>query len=272
MANDERMTNTEIPMANGQPCFLVIWGSSFFRHSSFVIRYFEMILGFLTILIMTAVTYAFWREGLLTACTMCINVFLAGLIAFNFFEPLADVLDPMFAENFLHGYEDALCLMLLFGFTLGILRLLTNTIAAFDLEFPPVLLRAGGVVFGLATGYLASGFIVCVFQTLPWHENFMGFDPKIVPSSQSARSILPPDRVWLALMQRAGAYTFANSVDEDVRDPGTPYERYVTFDKYATFELRYALYRRYNLRSKDDSEERPLTYQGEFDQQVHRRN
>jgi hypothetical protein len=227
-----------------------------------------MLLGFFTILIMAAVTYAFWREGLLTACTMCINVFLAGLVAFNFFEPLADALDPIFADNFLHGYEDALSLMLLFGFTLGILRLLTNTIAAFDLEFPPVLLRAGGVIFGLATGYLASGVIVCVLQTLPWHENFMGFDPKIDPSAagQSARSILPPDRVWLALMQRAGAYAFANYVDED---KGSPYEKYRTFDKDATFELRYARYRRYNLRSKDDSEERPLPYQGEFDQQLH---
>jgi hypothetical protein len=227
-----------------------------------------MLLGFLTILIMAAVTYAFWREGLLTACTMCINVFLAGLVAFNFFEPLADLLDPIVQDNFLHGYEDALSLMLLFAFTLGILRLLTNTIAAFDLEFPPVLLRAGGVIFGLATGYLASGVIVCILQTLPWHENFMGFDPKIDPSAagQSGRSILPPDRVWLALMQRAGAYAFANSLDEDVKDPGTPYERYRTFDKYATFELRYARYRRYNENRE------ALPDQGEFDREIHRRN
>jgi hypothetical protein len=226
-----------------------------------------MLAGLLTILMMLAVTYAFWREGLLTACTMFINVFLAGLIAFNFFEPLADQLDPIFADMFLHGWEDALSLMFLFSFSLGILRLLTNTIAVTEPEYPPVILRVGGVLFGLATGYLASGVILCIFQTLPWHENFMGFDPDYDPSSSSRamRSILPSDRVWLALMQRAGAYAFANSTDEDVKDPQSAYDRYVTFDKYSTFELRYARYRRFN-----DHRE-ALPYLGEFDQEVHKR-
>jgi colicin V production protein len=225
-----------------------------------------MVLGFLTILIMLIVTYAFWREGLLTTCAMCVNVLLAGLITFNFFEPLADALDPLFADNFLHGWEDALSLMVLFCFTLGILRLLTNTIAISDPEYPPVLLRAGGVLFGLATGYLASGVIVCVLQTLPWHEHFMGFEYSIDPAAPASgiRRILPPDRVWLGMMQRAGAYAFANTTDEQVKDAQSPYERYRTFDKYSTFEQRYARHRRYN----DDRE--ALQDLGEFDFQVHR--
>ena len=40
------------------------------------------------------------------------------------------------------------------------------------------------------------------------------------------------------------------------------YDRYVTFDKYGSFEMRYARYRRYG-----DNRE-PLPYLGEFDQQV----
>jgi hypothetical protein len=226
-----------------------------------------MLLGVLSVLIMLAVAYAFWREGLLTASTMCVNVFLAGLIAFNFFEPLAAMLDPIFADLFLHGFEDALCLMFLFCFSLGILRLVTNTIASADLELPPVLLRPGSVFFGLVTGYLASGFIVCTLQTLPWHENFMSFDYKYDPSApaHAIRSVLPPDRVWLGLMQRAGAFPFAYSVDEDFKNDESPYNRYLTFDKYGTFEVRYARHRRYN----DDREALPDL--GEFDREVHRR-
>ncbi len=82
-----------------------------------------MLLGFLTVLIMAGVTYAFWREGLLTALTMTVNVVLSGLVAFAFFEPLAGVLGPMFAGSFLAGYEDALCLIFLFALSLGLLRL-----------------------------------------------------------------------------------------------------------------------------------------------------
>src|SRR5262249_2512266 len=153
---------------------------------------------------------------------------------FNFFEPIAAALDPIFADMFLHGFEDSLALMFLFCFSLGILRLLTNTLAISDLEFPPVVLRAGGVVFGLATGYLASGFIACVLQTLPYHEHFLGFEYNLDPNSpgHAVRSVLPPDRVWLALMQRAGAYAFANAVDDPNAD--SPYDRNFTFDKYGT--------------------------------------
>jgi len=227
-----------------------------------------MLLGVFTLLVMLIVAYAYWREGLLTACTMFVNVFLAGLITFNFFEPLADLLESAIADTFLHGWEDALCMMVLFSFTLGFLRLVTNSIAPTDLDYPPILLRAGGVFFGVATGYLASGIIVCILQTLPWHEHFMGFDAEYDPNVAGGglRSVLPPDRVWLALMQRAGAYAFANFEDEDVKEPHGPYERYRTFDKYATFELRYARHRRYN--DKRDA----LPDLGEFRRQVQKKD
>src|SRR6266511_3694966 len=133
-------------------------------------------LAFLTILIMLGVCYAYWREGLLTACCMFINVVLAGLVAFFFFEPLADELDALLQGSFLAGYEDCLCLILLFSVTLGLLRLATNTIAFTDLDSPPALLRGGGVVFGLLTGYLVSFFNDWAFTemyTLYLYEAFL---------------------------------------------------------------------------------------------------
>jgi len=197
---------------------------------------------------MFAVAYAYLREGMFTACAMCINVFAAGLIAFNFWEPLADLLDPTLSETFLAGYEDALCLVILFCLTLGLLRLATNNMAHKEIEYPPAVLRGGAAAFGMVTGYLVSGFLVCVLQTLPWHQNFMGFQydyPKDSPTP-AVRKVLPPDRVWLALMHRAGAYAFANNQVEGADDQQSPYERYLTFDRDCNFELRYGRYRRYD--------------------------
>ncbi len=208
-----------------------------------------MILGFLSVVIMAVCAYAYWREGLLTAFTMFVNVFLAGLVAFNFFEPVADVLDPMVRGTFLSGYEDVLALMGLFCPTLALLRYLTNRLAGNDLEYPPALWRGGGVLFGLAAGYLVAGFLACVLQTIPWHENFLGFDPQYNPQGQAKaiRTVLPADRVWLGLMHRAGAYAFANNEEKPGPDSsGSLYDRYVTFDRNASFELRYARMRRYN--------------------------
>ena len=198
-----------------------------------------MVLSLLTLLIMGLVTYAFWREGLLTALTTTVNVFLAGLFAFNFYEPLAAFLGSLFAGNFLQGYEDALSLVALFAVALGLLRLATNNLANAHLEYHPVLRQGGTVVFGLLTGYLASGFLLCVLQTLPWQVHFLQFDYRVESNAGGPKSprVLPPDHAWLALMRGAM--------------PG--------FDPYGTFEMRYARYRRY-----DDGRD-PLPYKGELD-------
>ncbi len=198
-----------------------------------------MVVGFLTVLIMGGVTYAFWREGLLTALTTAVNVFLAGLVAFGFWEPIAAQVGPALAGSFLQGYEDAICLVTLFALTLGLLRFLANNLANTHLEYHPLLRQAGTVVFGMLTGYLAAGFLVCVLQTLPWQVNFLQFDYRVEQNAggPKATRLLPPDHVWLALMRGAM--------------PG--------FDPDASFELRYARYRRYT----EDREARP--YQGEFE-------
>src|SRR5438309_3118462 len=132
-----------------------------------------MVLDILTVLIMLITAYALMREGLLTAFMTCCNILFAGLIAFNFWEPLADLLDPMVESNALHGYEDTICLFLLFVIPLTFFRWATNQLANRMPEFHPALQIAGGIFFGLFSGYLLSGFLVCLLQTLPWHEKFM---------------------------------------------------------------------------------------------------
>jgi hypothetical protein len=203
-------------------------------------------LSFLTIFFMIGVGYAFLREGIFTAFLMCCNVILSGLIAFNFWEPLARPLEESLPA--LAGYEDVIILVGLFSAALGILRTATNFMSRTQVRFPSLFQQIGGAVFGALTAYLVCGFLICVMQTLPWHENFMGFSPRVDESS--FRRIFPPDRVWLAMMHRAGAYTFANI--EDLRPPGKQassnrfFNQYNTFDKPGSFELRFARYRRYN--------------------------
>jgi hypothetical protein len=196
-----------------------------------------MLLGVLTILVMAGVTIAFWREGLLTALTMTINIVLAGLAAFAFFEPIAGLLVPGLAGSFLAGYEDALCLIVLFTVSLGLLRLITNNLASAHLEYPAVVRQGGSAVFALVAGYLTSGFLLCVLQTLPWQVDFLGFDYHAPNSGNAVRSVLPPDHIWLAMMH--------NMMPD--------------FDPDSTFEARYARFRRY------DDQREALPYRGEFE-------
>ncbi|HTU20351.1 MAG TPA: CvpA family protein [Gemmataceae bacterium] len=185
-----------------------------------------MFLGFLTIVIMLAGTYAFWRQGVLAAFAMTVNILLAGLLAFNFFEPIAEQLAPMLADSFLSGYEDSFCLVVLFSAVLVFLRWASNALIHTVIEYHPGLQQGGAVLFGMMAGYLIAGFLVCVVQMLPANEHFLGFEARVdAPEAKVRHRILPPDRVWLALMHRASI--------ESLGWDETP------FDADGSFELRY---------------------------------
>src|SRR5207248_2388237 len=129
----------------------------------------------------------------LTAIAMLVNVMLAGLATFNFFEPLAKELEDLFRNTFLDGLEDAVAMMLIFCPLLGGLRVITNNLAINELELPPIPQQAGCVVVSLATGYLVAGFLCVMMQTLPWGENFLGFEYEVRQGEPGTRKVMPPD-------------------------------------------------------------------------------
>jgi hypothetical protein len=210
-----------------------------------------MILGLLTVLIMGGAAYAFWREGPLTAFVMCVNVLVAGVLAFDFWEPLADQLDPYFVGTFAEGTEDAISLMLIFLPVLGLLRWLTNTLAATHMEYHPILYRAGAVFFGALAGYLLCGFLVCMIQTLPLQRDFLTFNIYEQGKAHPLRKYLPPDLVWLAMMHRLSG----GGLNWGEDDQGFP----LRFDRKGSFELRYSRYRRF------DESGKALDYSGEIE-------
>jgi len=184
-----------------------------------------------TLGIMGAVAYASLREGLLTSLSNLVNVVLAGLVAFNFFEPLSGELEKMVQGTFMENFEDGLALLILFAPILGLLRVLANNLANTDLELPALLQQIGSILVSLVTGYLAAGFLICAFQTLPLSENFLGFEYMNDAATPAYRRVMPPDRVWLSMMHHLGQGPLSQ---EDSK----------TFDPEGTFELRYGRLRR----------------------------
>jgi hypothetical protein len=194
----------------------------------------------LSVAIILIVAYFYLQEGLFTAAAMFVSVLLAGLITFNFYEPLAANLGRTFNRTFLKGYEDIICLTFLFAVSLGVLRGIANRLCPDIVEYPGPAQQIGGAVFGLLTGYLVSGFLAVALQTLPWSRNFLDFEPRSKEESETRR-YFPADRVWLALMHRAGAGPFGR-LDADPEDPNGPPP---TFDRDGTFETNHLRLRRY---------------------------
>src|SRR5262245_51383569 len=115
-------------------------------------------LTLLTVGLMLICAYVYFREGLFTAVCMCANVFLAGLLAFNFFEPLANVAEQALDKTFLQGYEDFVCLIGLFSISLGVLRSVANRINNEEVHYQPTLNALGAAGVALVMGYLIAGF------------------------------------------------------------------------------------------------------------------
>jgi uncharacterized membrane protein required for colicin V production len=219
-----------------------------------------MILTTCVILIMLATAWSQYRNGLFSSVAMLIKVFVAGMVAFGFWEPIAAKLEPTLVGSAIAGSEDLIALVGLFSVTLLILRIATNYLSQELIDEHGWLQFFGGAGVGLITGYFLAGFLVCAVQTLPIEEKFLGFQPP-AENESSMRQIFPPDRVWLAMMRHGSAYPFRWQLQPNPKDESA-LESYIIFDRDATFELRYQRFRR-GIDGKP-----PMPYQGEFDREI----
>jgi hypothetical protein len=210
-----------------------------------------MLLVLLTLALMAALAYAYWGEGPLIAFSMAVNILLAGLLTFNFYEPIADLLAPSLEGSFAEAAEDAIAMGFLFLPLLMLGRWLTFSLANTHIEYPPILYRAGGVAGGLLGGYLLAGFLVCAFQTLPLQREFLTFEVYEPAKTHGLRKFMPPDLVWLAMMQNLSRGALTRGKDEN--------EVPILFDPHGTYELRYSRYHRL------DEVGKPMIWHGEVD-------
>lgn len=189
----------------------------------------------LSLIVIGAVGYACFAEGVFGALAALFMVFLSGSVAFAFFEPVARLLGPMIHGTFVNNYEDGIALCALFCITYIVLRTIVNNLTVRRFEYPMLLDQIGGGVVGALTGYLVSGFIVVMFQTLPWDETFWGFHPVYqTEETTQGRKYFPADRVWLSMMHRVtGPGGMLGGTSEHQFDPDS------------SFEVRYGRHRRH---------------------------
>lgn len=157
------------------------------------------------VVLILAMTYALMSEGLWGAALMFFNALFAGLIAFNFYEPLAGLL----ATNVeaMASYADVVCMLLIFAITLVILRITTESIGPIMVRFPPPVYHLGRIFFALAGSCVTMAILLLGFHLAPIHKKMfygaMDYDRQ------------PPfgmglDRKWLGFFQFTTGQAFAN--------------------------------------------------------------
>jgi uncharacterized membrane protein required for colicin V production len=171
----------------------------------------------LLLLIVLALCVAFTlREGMWSNAIRLINLVTAGLIAMNFFEPVAKMLEEQ-VESSLTYFWDFVALWVIFCVSLLLLRLLTDyTISRVKVRFLNVADNWGSIVFGVLCGWFMVCFTTASLHTAPLARDFLyeGFKP-----GERMFFGLAPDWQWLGFVRYVsnGVYSRALS-DEEVRD------------------------------------------------------
>lgn len=159
-------------------------------------------------------TYALSSEGLWGAALMFFNALFAAMITLNFYEPLAQ----MIASNvdFLSGYADALCILVIFTVSLLILRLITENLAPAMVRYPTPLYHAGRFVFAVLGSAVTMGMILIALDASPVNKKILGsMDYKSVPFFK-----VRLDKEMLAFFQWSTGYVFTRN------GPPDPYKEF----------------------------------------------
>ncbi len=185
----------------------------------------EFGINFLVLALTLGLAYALTSEGLWGAALMFFNVVFGGLVAFNFYEPLAALIDK---TGIGWGFSDTLSMLGIFCAATGILRMTTETIAPSMVRFPPAVYHAGRLIFGLAGAAVTMAIVLLAFHAAPVHKkilNVIRYDTK------------PPfgmgfDHQWLGFFQHSTGAIFAQ-YGQGQRDPFMEYGHGAGGQRYA---------------------------------------
>jgi hypothetical protein len=171
----------------------------------------ETVINLIIAGLILGLTYVLTSEGLWGAALMFFNILFAGMIAFNFYEPLAAMLDR---TGIRWGFSDTLCMLGLFCVALLLLRMTTETIAPAMVRFPTAVYHVGRLIFGLGGAIVTMAIVILAFHAAPVHKKILGaIDWKSYPPFG-----LGLDHRWLGFFQFESGDVFAN-YSSGQRDP-----------------------------------------------------
>ena len=184
-----------------------------------------------------------FTEGMWSNAVTLFNVIIAALLATNFFEWAAGVLED-WGPTFTY-FWDFLALWGLFALFMAILRGATDFISRVKVRFRKVADQIGSPFFAACVGWVMVCFTTMSLHTAPLARNFLqgSFQPE-----QRMFLKLAPDRKWLGFVQAMSRGTFCrNATAKDLQqEPDWEEDRTRTFDPRSEFMPKYAT-RRANL-------------------------
>lgn len=152
----------------------------------------------LLLAVLAVVTWCVASDGAWSAGLTFLSVLFAGLLAMNFFEPLANWMEGTFSSTPEWQMRwDYIALVGLFTALVFGLRFATEYIVPTYIQVPRPVHEAGRWICALGTGYVTMAFLLAALHTAPLPREFVGFKPE----RRNFFSAAAPDRQWLGFTQ-----------------------------------------------------------------------
>jgi uncharacterized membrane protein required for colicin V production len=153
-----------------------------------------IVINLIILLLIAGLTYALTSEGLWGAALMFFNVLFSAMIAFNFYETVADLID---STGIPWGFSDTLSMLGLFCISVGMLRMTTETIAPAMVRFPTPIYHLGRLVFGVGGAVVTMAIVILSFHAAPVHKKIF----QAVTYDTKPPFNLGIDHQWLGFFQ-----------------------------------------------------------------------
>jgi uncharacterized membrane protein required for colicin V production len=146
------------------------------------------------VVLLLLIAWCVYGEGIWGAALRYIEFMIGGLVAFCFYEPVANLI----ASNlgFMASFADIVSVSVLFCIVFSALRFATDTLSPTMVRFPAIVDQIGRVVFSLLLAWYMTGMSLCMLQMAPVHKQFLGYQWQ----NHALRST-GIDRYWLGYVQ-----------------------------------------------------------------------
>lgn len=169
----------------------------------------------LLLAIVGVVTWCVAAEGAWGATLNFFCALFAGILAMNYFEPTAELLQSLIPLGpAWQNRWDFIALMLLFILLSTLFRVGTEQLLPTQVEVHPLAHDGVRWVAGAATGYLTMAIVLTSLHTAPLPRTFLGFEPE----RNNFLGMAAPDRQWLGFMQYLTEKAYHNGPNGPIFD------------------------------------------------------
>jgi len=156
------------------------------------------LIDILLILVFGIVTWCVASEGAWGAVLMAITVLFSGLLAMNFFEPVAAYLQAnVFSSGRVSTWCDVVSLAGLFSLFVFGLRTASERLIPEFVPVEPIVHDVARWAAAAVTGYITMAFLLTALHTAPLPRDFIGFKPE----RRNFLEMAAPDPQWLGFVQ-----------------------------------------------------------------------